>query len=438
MNIRPSNAVELASALLSPVTLDAFLDRYWEREPLFVKGGSAKLASVIRAERLRELVEKRDKPVSAHFPDAGNAAGFRLGRTVTATIAPDQLDVAFAAGATISMGEMDQGNLDLARLVAALRVALGFTGSILCDAWLSPRTGGVPVHFDGSAVFTLQIEGSKRWRVSRSPALAWPDTLTHLRENGEVFHDGVDGRERHAWEFEVAHTDEREWLEVTLEPGDLLFIPAGVWHTTDAPTPHSLALNVRLIPDGFLDLLARTLRPVLRAAPEWRALPCADPRSGGVPRGLDEFFDARLADLEAHVRELRKDRTALVREWARSVAEAAGASKRIRTFDLLDRDRAEAAAVEIGEHTELQFRGGMTPTFVVERTASGDETLVLFVAGKEVTFDEPKLVPFGHGLARATRFTAADAARWSKDAAWQEIAEPLSALVAAGVLEALR
>ena len=53
--------------------------------------------------------------------------------------------------------------------------------------------------------------------------------------------------------------------------------------------------------------------------------------------------------------------------------------------------------------------------------AVGATELHLYYEGKEVSFDEPDLFPFGETLARQGRFTAGDATRWGDGYEWPRI-----------------
>jgi len=293
-------ATNLASELLSPITVDDFVGRYWEREAVHVSGGAAKAASVYSPQQLRDVIARPGRTVDAFIPDPGNRLMRNAQTAVTVTIPSERIDVLFKAGATISARGVERDDADLARLVAALRVALGFVGPIACDAWLSPETNGLPIHFDGVAVLAFQLEGSKKWRVSRTPVLPWPETVGFLFDDGEAAYQGMG--ERHQWENKMTKAPDVEWIDVTLKPGDLLYIPAGCWHTTASSSAHSLSMHVRFKPLGFWDLLGKVLGPELRADAAWRAVPCA-----AAPADLAPFLDARLAELGQSAGALRRN-----------------------------------------------------------------------------------------------------------------------------------
>ena len=66
----------------------------------------------------------------------------------------------------------------------------------------------------------------------------------------------------------------------------------------------------------------------------------------------------------------------------------------------------------------------------------GQRVLTLFYNEKEVTFDDPALIPFGERLLKETRFVAEHTRAWSEDGyAWETVSELLEALVEEGILE---
>lgn len=67
--------------------------------------------------------------------------------------------------------------------------------------------------------------------------------------------------------------------------------------------------------------------------------------------------------------------------------------------------------------------------------ACGAETLTLYLAGKEVTWDDPRHFPFARSLIGSAQFTAAEAAT-SGALAWAEAAPMLEALIEEGVIVA--
>ncbi len=68
--------------------------------------------------------------------------------------------------------------------------------------------------------------------------------------------------------------------------------------------------------------------------------------------------------------------------------------------------------------------------------SDGERVLTLFYNEKEITFDEPRLLPFGERLLKETRFVAEQALTWSADGySWETVKELCEALLSEGILE---
>lgn len=96
-----------------------------------------------------------------------------------------------------------------------------------CNAYLTPPSSqGFAPHWDDIDAFVLQVEGSKRWRLYA------PDDNADLlpRDSSRDFQEEELGK---------------LLLDVTLHPGDLLYMPRGCIHQAQAlPDAHSLHLTV--------------------------------------------------------------------------------------------------------------------------------------------------------------------------------------------------
>jgi hypothetical protein len=134
----------------------------------------------------------------------------------------------------------------------------GGTSSSSAAAAAAPSTGGdielfacagahsTPWHWDAQENFTLQLRGTKRWRVARSgvaaPLTNWhPLSATSLAEDGGVLRASGVG--------EAALTPPPPGAPgeacFVLRPGSFLYTPAGFWHAVDSEGEEegSLSMN---------------------------------------------------------------------------------------------------------------------------------------------------------------------------------------------------
>lgn len=81
-------------------------------------------------------------------------------------------------------------------------------------------------HCDPVAVFTVQLEGQKKW---------------------EIFGEGYNSPDKE---------NSLPAIEYVLEKGDILYIPSGVWHKASPETNNSLSMSIAVRNNNILDLIA--------------------------------------------------------------------------------------------------------------------------------------------------------------------------------------
>ena len=366
--------------LLAPISLREFVDTYVHRRALHVPGSPDKIAGLFDRARLLAIV-------AAHGDAAEPAlvAGFRTpsGDHRRMTIAPAQLDTALAAGMTVMIDHLERADADLRALVEDTRRTLAIPEPTDIGAFLSPASSGFGVHYDQVDNWVIQIEGRKRWRYSREPAvyLAPLDFVPTARQRAEHIHG----------------LDEAALATVDLAPGDVLYLPPGTWHQPVALDEVSLHLSLIVRPVSRSTLFEPLLAD--RLAPSWRRLP----------------WGAAHASIED---ELARDRDALV-----------AALQAIDPRALRDAWRAKVPAAEpagIDEGTRLRR------VREVRHALEGD--VLLLLAGDHVIARLPSTArPFLERLAAVDELVAADACAWD-DYAWDEVQAVLTVLVSLGVL----
>lgn len=150
---------------------------------------------------------------------------------------------------------------DLARALDVPRDRIRYT--IFCN-----QPGATTrAHFDPVDTMTLQIKGSKRWRVA--PNVFAPDPM--------VSWTTLDGTEKYAELWLYAHDElpaaipaDRE--EYALKPGAMLNVPRGFWHETDS-NEESMSLHLHLVHLPWVDVAMASLRSVLMRDAAWRKSP---------------------------------------------------------------------------------------------------------------------------------------------------------------------
>jgi hypothetical protein len=140
----------------------------------------------------------------------------------------------YDAGNTVYWHSLKSPTMDM--WVRALTQDLGLLpGATRISAFASRHGAGVPTHYDPNDNFVCQAKGLKRWRVSKTrvPYPTVGATLS-IKPNRVVAAE--------AGEFP---TEMPDFTVVEMQPGDVMFMPRGLWHDTVTTEEESLHFNVQ-------------------------------------------------------------------------------------------------------------------------------------------------------------------------------------------------
>ncbi len=344
--------------------------------------------------------------------------------TLTFTITPQQAGVLYDAGATICITEVETRVPRLASFVAAIKRQLGYPGKVAFNAYASPPGSGFNWHFDGRIASTLQIEGTKRWRFSRRPALDWPRGNGVRQTDGSARYGDL-AVARTDWE-RLEPLDESDITTVLLEPGDLLILPAGVWHDACGGPTGSVALNLAFLPLSHTKLVEDVLDGILDRDPAWRSaaplLPLAEGPPGAVdPAGLD-LIRQQLEHAADALRSLAADSSAMVSVWAAFVQNASPLRSGAEPAAAPSAAKAPATALAPSDRLRVRADGD-----VYVQSVDGGAKLCVSVGGRvasEVAGTTLRIVQ--HAM-RAGEIVAGDCCAWGDDRAplaWAEVEPP--------------
>ncbi len=186
--------------LLGGLTVSQFLDQYWQKQPLLIRGAMPGFQGLLNPQQLMAL---------ACDPDAQARAVVHRRRNWELYHAPFEPDD-FAGMEKQKWTVLVQGvNHYLPQGAELLRKFNFIPHARLDDLMVSyaPRGGGVGPHFDSYDVFLLQGLGHRRWQISTQADRT-------LIEGAPL---------RILKDFRV----EQEWV---LEPGDMLYLPPHCAH----------------------------------------------------------------------------------------------------------------------------------------------------------------------------------------------------------------
>jgi ribosomal protein L16 Arg81 hydroxylase len=277
--------------ILEPLSVDEFAGKYFQRRPLKLSGKSNKFDFLFReADFLLNL--DRVKHIRAVFP-----------KNRQARIQPPEIPDMLEAGATICVTGMELAHPKLRKAAERIRSELNYAGNVTFRAYLSPPGSGFDLHFDARIATTLQIGGTKRWWFSDEPAVPFP---AHNSGRGPA------GARRYK------APPLRTLRSTVLRPGDVLCLPAGVWHSAKGNTT-SLALNMAFDHNGggVFDSIVTILQHRLGNDPAWREPLPVTP--GGhtrrMPGTVAAMLKRRIGALRAALAALEEDERELARAW---------------------------------------------------------------------------------------------------------------------------
>ncbi|MBI3725467.1 hypothetical protein HY251_16175 [bacterium] len=278
--------------LLEPISPRAFFEESWEKKPLHVPGRPGKLAHVgfDRAtfwKTVRELPDDA-KCLRAIYHDAAGRHQDIL------ELEPRMAEALFDSGMTIVFTQLEDHCEAVRELLVGLRAGMNLPGHITVGCFFSPEDHGAGLHYDNHSAIVLQLEGRKRWQVSKRPALEFPP-----RNYGYETDAALVERNARSPGLATELPVPDDFLEVELAPGDVFYMPPGTWHRPRATGgAGSLALTLGPFVKNPLQLVCEHLSRGLGERLEWRrSLPVGPASEAGTSRasGTPGWLRRRLS-----------------------------------------------------------------------------------------------------------------------------------------------
>ena len=295
--------------ILDPVTAEDFFGETYGRRHLYVPGAPEKFTRVFSWDAFSTLLNTTtlwsDRSMKivldgrALSPPEFCRPG--LSREGQEILQPDTAAVSelLRRGATVVLDFIESLTPELASVAATIEIVTG--GPVACNAYCSWNAHpGFGSHFDTMEVFALHISGTKTWRIYEGRA----DNAAEIPGFNCA---SVPPQQREIAKGRVAQ-------EVTMKPGDLLYIPRGQYHDALATSDASLHVSFGVTEPMGQDLLAILMPTLVRESLFRASIPHFDDKEGHQThlQKLGERLQAIVADpaTSATMREFQKQRAA--------------------------------------------------------------------------------------------------------------------------------
>ena len=241
---------DVLAQLLAPSSATEFLERYFEKEPLHIGRGDAdyfrdvydvgEVESSIVVGALQHdkfcLIKQGAPPVSIDEMtiERRHTRARHTNRSPVLVLDPRVVLSYFDRGYTLNIKDATLFSPRLQKFVNRLQQRLGFY--VQTNVYFTPpKAQGFDVHHDTHDTMVMQIEGSKTWRVY--------EPVVELPVETQPF-----SKEEHAKDLKLNR-------QVTLQPGDTLYVPHGFPHEAMTAEGRSLHVTLAMCPLRVIDLL---------------------------------------------------------------------------------------------------------------------------------------------------------------------------------------
>lgn len=217
--------IETFADILAPVTPDEFFAEYYGKKLLHVPGSPDKFEAVMSWAKLSEILNISTvwlggKRLQLNHDNVMVPAEEYCSLTPDLTTGaemlrpdPERVIELLRQGASMVCNDIDSLNPGLIATATALEHALEakVQANLYCS-WQAQQA--FATHVDAHDVYAVHVEGEKTWRIYQG-TMELPIEHPDFRSFGQDHHDKARGR--------VAQ-------EMTLRPGDLLYLPRGTYH----------------------------------------------------------------------------------------------------------------------------------------------------------------------------------------------------------------
>ena len=276
-----SHDITLAS-LLAPMSVQSFLSSFWTRTPFLGRADQKeRFSDLLNLAEFEFLLSSVAAPGWLSFVKDVVRPPSREHLTRDGTLDVSAIYRALADNQSLLLTKVHRLHPPIGILCRQLTADFRVAGVVLRKPvranvyFTPPRSQGFSPHYDDHEVLVLQLYGEKRWRIygeiAKWPRKPMPDALSvdDLHQNAQ---------------------------ELTLQAGDILYVPRGFAHEADAQDKSSLHLTLSAQVATWSDVFER-LTELEDGLGE--PLPIGF-CSGGIPQVSDKTAAARISSSIPH------------------------------------------------------------------------------------------------------------------------------------------
>ena len=238
------DAANLTRSLIGGMEIQAFDREVRERRVAKFAGaiGEEQLDQLYSLSKLEALLKVEAIPMAyVDLFDGGQLRKLADVQNKSGKTGFEVITESLRKGATVRVRDADKFDAQLKQFVREIQRYLAAPSQI--NVYLTPPSeAGFPPHFDTTDVFIVQCAGRKEWKI---------------------FHEYTNKVELPVMEtpwdpdrFKPSAVAEN----ITLLPGDVLYLPRGAMHEAFCTERESMHLTISIAPLTFADLIAKALR----------------------------------------------------------------------------------------------------------------------------------------------------------------------------------
>ncbi|GGE43304.1 hypothetical protein GCM10007421_16890 [Halopseudomonas oceani] len=222
--------------LFGEIEKDIFLENFFQKEPLLIKGEASKFQTIFDIETLNSILNTHELTYpKTRVTDHNNTIHKynliddkdRYENNKNDILNREKILHAIARGGTLVVDRIQEHCPELENLVDMLSNEI-HTRISVNGYYTAKNNKGVNPHFDRHDVLALQVHGSKRW---------------YFKKDKHILGKAIRHQPAPAVNEELT-----DWSSVLLEQGDIFYCPRGLWHFTKTEDEHSAHLAFGLYP----------------------------------------------------------------------------------------------------------------------------------------------------------------------------------------------